>query len=457
MLILQASLKPLRIWAAFVALLTVYVASGQQPGADGLGDRLYPQLGNGGYDVLHYDIDLRFIPEENFISATTTVTATATTGLSAFNLDLYGLAVESVAVDGAPAAFERFDSELTITPAKLLARGATFITTVAYAGVPEAIADPGVSFVNLGWQAWEDNYFGAVSEPSGAMSWFPSNNHPSDKATYSMRITAPANLTAVANGVLAEVNDNDDGTRSFVWRMDEPMATYLTIVAIGDYVELRDDSGPVPIRNYFPAGIDAEIISGYDITQEIMTWLIEIIGPYPFAEYGIVVLPGFPAALETQTLSAFGEGEPYPLVIVHELAHQWFGNSVSPARWGDIWLNEGFATYFMALYHYESVRGQGGEFMLSDVHIELPPPGDIEVSELFGPSVYFRGALTLHALRAEVGDDVFFDILREYYKRHAHGVVTTADFVAAAEEVSGRELDAFFDAWLYGEEMPGLP
>ena len=457
MLILQASFKSLRILAAFVALLTVYVTSGQQPGADGLGDRLYPQLGNGGYDVLHYDIDLRFIPEENFISATTSITATATADLSAFNLDLYGLAVESVAVDGAPAAFERHDSELIIRPAESLARGANFITTVAYAGVPEAIVDPGVPFVKLGWQAWEDGYFGAVSEPSGAMTWFPSNNHPSDKAAYTMTISVPRELTAAANGILTEVMDNDDGTRSFVWRMDEPMASYLTLVAVGDYIETRDESGPVPIRNYIPAGIDAEIISGYDITQEIMTWLIELIGPYPFAEYGVVVLPGFPAALETQTLSAFGEGEPDALVIVHELAHQWFGNSVSPASWGDIWLNEGFATYFMALYHYERLRGPGGEFMLSNVHIELPPPGDIEVSELFGPSVYFRGALTLHALRAEVGDDVFFDILREYYQRHAHSVASTADFIAAAEEVSGRELDALFDAWLYGEEMPGLP
>lgn len=457
MLIFLASLNLLRVLAALVALLTVYVASGQQPGADGLGDRLYPQLGNGGYDVLHYDIDLHFIPEDNFISATTTISATATADLSAFNLDLYGLKVESVTVEDAPAAFERHGSELIIRPAESLARGANFIATVAYSGVPETIVDPGMPFIKLGWQAWEDGYFAAVSEPSGAMSWFPSNNHPSDKATYTMTISVPGELTAAANGKLTEVIDKGDGTRSFVWRMDEPMASYLTIVAVGDYVELRDDSGPVPIRNYFPAGIEAEIISGYDITQEIMTWLIELIGPYPFAEYGVVILPGFPAALETQTLSAFGEGAASQLVIVHELAHQWFGNSVSPASWGDIWLNEGFATYFMALYHYERMRGPGGEFMLSDVHIELPPPGDIEVSELFGPSVYFRGALTLHALRAEVGDKFFFDILREYYHRHAHSIVTTPDFIAVAEDVSGLDLDAFFDAWLYRETMPGLP
>lgn len=429
----------------------------QQPGSAGLGDRLYPYLGNGGYDVEHYDIALRFTPAANHIDASATITARATKDLARFNLDLYGLSVESVGVDGAPATFERADSELVITPATTLKSGATFITTVGYAGTPATIADPGVPFIKLGWQAWDDGYFGAISEPSGAMNWFPSNNHPSDKATFTMRITVPADLAAAANGALAEVIDNDDETRTFVWRMDAPMATYLTIVAIGDYVETRDESGPVPIRNYFPAGLAADIAGSYDITQEIMNWLIEKLGPYPFAEYGVVILPGFPVALETQTLSVFGSRAPDPTVIAHELVHQWFGNSVSPARWQDIWLNEGFATYIMALYLEKTYGRQAMDGFLSGPATDMPPPAAIEVSELFAPTVYFRGALTLHALRAEVGDEVFFDILREYYQRHAQSVVTTADFIAAAEDVSGRDLDALFKAWLFDEEMPSLP
>ena len=144
------------------------------------------------------------------------------------------------------------------------------------------------------------------------MNWFPSNNHPSDKATYTMHITVPAELTAAANGVLTDVTENDDATRTFVWQMDEPMASYLTIVAIGDYVEVRDDSGPVPIRNYFPKDADASLISGFGITQQIMAWLIETVGPYPFAEYGVVIVPGFPAALETQSLSIFRQRRARP-------------------------------------------------------------------------------------------------------------------------------------------------
>ena len=457
MRISKANAKLIRCMVAMVAFLTVGMATAQQPGADGLGDRLYPQLGNGGYDALHYEIDLRFVPEGNHISGTTTITAAATQDLSRFNLDLYGLAVGAVTVDGAPAAFERQGSELVITPAKSLARGATFTVAVAYAGVPDPIADPGVPRVRLGWQAWDDGFFGVISEPSGAMNWFPSNNHPSDKATYALSITLPDDLTAAANGVLREVIDHEDDTRTFAWEMRDPMASYLTTVVVGDYIEARDDAGPVPIRNYFPAGINASSISGYGITQEIMTWLIDLIGPYPFAEYGVVVLPGYRFALETQTLSVFGDGAPDPLVIVHELVHQWFGNSVSPASWGDIWLNEGFATYFMALYLGETRGPQALEDFLTRSRANWSPPGDIEVAELFSASVYFRGALTLHALRAEVGDDVFIDILRSYYEQHAHGVATTDDFIAAAERVTGRNLGEVFDAWLYDEDMPSLP
>ena len=459
----QTSFRRSPICHLFLVLLILvpsivpFKALAQQPGADGLGDRLYPQLGNGGYDVQHYDISLRFRPEENHIAATTVITATATEDLSSFNLDLYGLSVESLRVDGAPANFERNESELVITPAQPLSQAAGFSVTVEYAGVPEPISDPGVPFTKLGWQAWEGGAFGAVSQPSGAMNWFPCNNHPSDKATYTMHITVPAELTAAANGVLTDVTENDDTTRTFVWQMEEPMASYLTIVAIGDYVEARDDSGPVPIRNYFPKDADASLINGFSITQQMMAWLIETVGPYPFAEYGVVIVPGFPAALETQSMSIFGDGAPDPTVIMHELAHQWFGNSVAPALWQDTWLNEGFATYFIALFLEKTYGERGIQLFLSQIPPALPPPGNINVSQLFGPGVYFRGALTLHALRAEVGDHLFFDILRSYYDQHAHSVVTTDDFIAVAERVSGRDLGELFDGWLYSEEMPDLP
>ena len=447
----------LRLFLMLVLIALAPTAFAQQPGSSGVGDALFPHLGNGGYDVQHYDIDLVFAPDQNHIDARAQIEAIATEDLSRFNLDLSGLTVESVFVDEATADFERSDGELIITPAQSLISGAAFSVTVEYEGVPEPISDPAVPFVDLGWQAWDDGFFGSVSQPSGSMNWYPCNNHPSDKATYTIRITVPGALTAAANGVLMEVIENDDATRTFVWEMDDPMASYLTIVAVGDFVEMRDESGPVPIRNFFPRGTDASVINGFGITQQMMTWLIDTIGPYPFEEYGAVILPGFPAALETQSLSVFGSGAPDPTVIMHELAHQWFGNSAAPARWQDTWLNEGFATYFIALFLENSYGARGMQLFLSQVPPTLEAPGSVAVTELFGTAVYFRGALTLHALRADVGDEVFFDILREYYARHAGKVVTTEDFIAAAESVSGKDLDALFDAWLYSDEMPDLP
>ena len=441
-------------------LLASGVVSAQEPGADGLGDNLYPQLGNGGYDVQHYSIDLAFIPAENQIEGKTSINAVATQDLSSFNLDLLGLTVEQVVVNDVAASFERIDHELIISPDQPLTSGEAFTVEVHYAGVPEPIDDPAVPFVRLGWQQWAPGYYAAVSEPSGSMNWFPNNNHPSDKATFTFRLTVPQPYTALANGALTETIANDDGTRTFVWQMDQPMASYLAIVAVGDYVETRDDSGPVPIRNYFPADTAASAIAGYDVTADIMSWLVDLLGEYPFAEYGVVVVPGFPAALETQSISIFGASPADELVIVHELLHQWFGNSVTLSQWSDTWLHEGFAAYFMALWAEKKFGAGAYKGIISQnfaADKSMPAPGNPDISKLFDRSVYFRGALVLHALRNDVGDDTFFAILRQFYSDNAYGLVSTADFIAVAEDFSQRELGELFDAWLYGDTMPDLP
>ena len=441
-------------------LLASGAATAQESGADGLGDNLYPQLGNGGYDVQHYTIDLAFIPAENLIDGTTSIDALATIDLSSFNLDLLGLTVEQVVVNDVAASFERIDHELIISPDQPLTSGEAFTVEVHYAGVPEPIDDPAVPFVNLGWQAWNDDFFAAVSQPSGSMNWFPNNNHPRDKATYTISVKVPRPNMAVANGELSETIANDDGTRTFVWQMDQPMASYLAIVAVGDYVETRDDSGPVPIRNYFPADTAASAIAGYDVTADIMSWLIDLLGPYPFAEYGAIAVPGFPAALETQSISIFGASPADELVIVHELLHQWFGNSVTLSQWSDIWLHEGFATYFTALWLVEQYGADAYNNFISALlpsDYSLTAPGKPEITELFGWSVYARGALVLHALLNEVGDDAFFAILRRFYSENAYGNVSSQDFIALAERLSRRDLQDFFAAWLYGDTMPDLP
>ncbi len=454
----------LHLLSALSLMLLMFASSAavfaQQPGADGLGDRLYPRLGNGGYDVRHYSIDLAFKPESKAIAATALLEAVALVDLASFNLDLYELTVNSVRVDDIRAAFTREEAELVISPEAYIPAGAAFQVAITYAGVPQPIADPAVPWVKLGWQEWADGYFAAVSQPSGSMNWFPCNNHPLDKATYSFRITVPQGLTAVANGVLRETIANDNDTRVFVWEMQQPMASYLALVAIGDFVAARDDSGSVPIRNFFPVGASDASIAGYAVTGDMMAWLTELLGPYPFAEYGVVAVPGFPGALESQSLSIFGASGPADSVLLHELLHQWFGNSVTLAHWSDIWLHEGFATYFIALWREKQFGADAYSTFINALRtsaMALKAPGNPEKSELFAWSVYARGALVLHALRGEVGDETFFEILRTFYRENAYSNVDTADFIAVAEGLSEAELEDLFAAWLYGERIPDLP
>lgn len=437
-------------------------ASGGTVGAAGLGDSLYPTLGNSGYDVQHYDLTLDIDPAQGAVTGVATLAAVATQPLTRFNLDLAGLTVDEATVAGAPATFAQRANELTITPAAALATGERFTMTVAYHGQPQPIMDPSVGFSRIGWQQEGDTIY-VINEPSGAMTWFPSNNHPLDKATFTFRITAPAPLIVAANGVETEVIDNG-ATRTYVWEMRDPMATYLAAIYVGDF-EIVTASGPngEPIRYYFPPDLDAGRRRAFARVPEMMAFYSDLLGaPYPFDVYGGVVVPlqlGY--AMENQTMNLFGLDSANEFTVAHELMHEWFGNHVTLGDWQDIWLNEGFA-YYLPLMWAESLGVLDADAMTLSQWRMLNArgsigPATVPPDELFGESVYVRGGLTLHALRQTVGDDLFREILREYYRRHAGGNATTADFIAVANEVSGQDLTAFFDAWLYQQELPPLP
>ena len=291
-----------------------------EPGSEGLDDSFYPNLGNGGYDVLHYDIDLDIDPEANTIQALTTITSRATQDLSAFNLDLSGLTVTEVQINGSRAEFSRSNTELIIEPTSSLASGSEFSTSVSYSGSPEPVVDPGVPFAALGWHHTEGAIY-TVNQPSGSMSWFPSNNHPTDKATFEIRITVPTPFTAASNGILVE-ESSVDGYTTTTWRMDDPMATYLAAVYVGDFerVETNQAGGPL-IRDYVPRGSPAEIAEALSITPQVISYFEDLLGPYPFDAYGTIVLPftlGF--ALENQTLSVHGRDTIDPMIIAHEVS-----------------------------------------------------------------------------------------------------------------------------------------
>ncbi|MDE0664061.1 MAG: M1 family metallopeptidase [Acidimicrobiaceae bacterium] len=434
--------------------------------AEGLGDSFYPFLGNGGYDVLHYNIDLNVDTEANEISALAGITASATKDLEEFNLDLSGMEVLAVVVAGADgsnpvdAEFTRTGHELSIQPGRLLTEGTVFTTSVLYTGWPEPLDDPGVPFFEVGWQEQEGVIF-TVSEPSGAMTWFPSNNHPSDKATFEIRVTVPEGLVAASNGLLTS-ETTKGGKTTFEWRMDDPMATYLAAVYIGDFE--RIDHGPLYeggplLRDYVPSDSPPEVADALAVTPDVLLFLEELLGPYPFDTYGTIVMP-FPLgfALENQTLSVHGNDTLIPWIIAHEAAHQWLGNSVAPDDWSEIWMNEGFATYLHLMFQSEEA---GNDFNDDMAHLHaqlvgagLGPPMGIVLEDLFGSSVYYRGAATLHALRLHAGDETFFEILRTHYDRSAGGTTNTAEFLALVDEMAGPDAVDLVESWLYDEAVP---
>jgi len=442
-----------------------------EAGSAGIGDPYYENLGNGGYDVEHYDLAIDYDPDTKTIVAQAMILATATQDLSTFNLDLGPFDTVEVTVDGAPADTDHGDDELTVKPADLLADGSSFTVVVDYAGTPQPkLVTGGFSG---GWLTTGSGAVYVASEPDGALTWFPSNNHPSDKATYSIAVTVPEGLEVASNGVLTgggnDGESNGDGTTTWVWEMTEPMATYLAAVAISDF-EIQRSPGPdgVAIRNFFTPSVAADAEVDFAPTAEMIDYFSDLFGPYPFDTYGVVVVPtplGF--ALENQTMSLFGTDlitgtGAAESVVAHELAHQWFGNHVSPATWQDIWLNEGFATYAEELWSNNAAGASANSLeetsaRLSSWGADLGPIDDPGADELFNQAVYVRGAMVLHALRLEVGDDVFFEILRTWVAERGGSVGSTDDFVELAERISGAELTPFFDEWLSAPKPPEFP
>jgi aminopeptidase N len=347
----------------FTFSLSLTLAQEAAPGADGLGDSLYPQSGNGGYDTRHYTIDLSYDPETEVIDGTTTIEAVATQPLSAFNLDFVGFTITELTLNGAPAEYERENGELVISlPADdSLAANEAFTVTIAYNGEPASVPAAGLPIG--GFTPFDEGVFTA-SQPVGSAGWYPVNDHPLDKASYTFRITVPEPYSVAANGTPQEPVDNG-ATRTFVFEASEPMASYLTTVNIAEFREERQE-GPdgLPIINYFPADFSERRVNAFARQPEMIALFTELFGPYPFETAGaIVVNVQLGVALETQTRPLYGaDSSQEEIVVAHEIAHQWFGNAISVTDWKDIWLNEGFASYAEVLWteHVDGAEAVAG-------------------------------------------------------------------------------------------------
>ena len=435
-------------------------------GAITLNDPFVDDFGNGGYDVRTYELELDWFPDTQTLDGVTTIRALATQDLTEFNLDLVGFDVTAVQIDGEDADFRRDESELTVIAPQPITNEASFVVTVAYNGTPVEVETfgpppPGVA---SGWNTYDD-YVAVFGEPISASTFHPANDHPSDKASFRYIISAPSSDTVAASGTLESTNEAD-GRTTWIYNAPAPQAPYLTTILIGPFeiVDEGESQSGVPIRNVIDSDL-VNVASAMLAPQaDMMDAFEELFGPYPFDVYGSAVIEdGFGGALETQTLSIFGAdiiglGALTESIVAHELAHQWFGNNVSVETWADLWLNEGFATYAEVLwieardgsYDFDTwVKNLG--FQADSINGRIQPP---PVDNLFGQGVYQRGALTLHALRVEVGDEDFFEILKAWNVRFAGQSAGTADFEALAEELSGQDLSGLFDEWLRQDGLP---
>ncbi|MYX43316.1 M1 family peptidase [Streptomyces sp. SID89] len=457
-------LAPGVLAAASLLLAIPASAASLSPGAPGIGDPYYPDYGNGGYDVSHYDLRLKYQPATDELEGTATISARTTQDLSSFDLDFL-LDVSEVRVNGTKAAFTTSGQhELVVTPKTPLAKGTAVTVVVRYSGVPSTKSA-------YGFTTWHRTPDGAVAadEPEAAWWWFPSNDHPSDKATYDVSVAVPDGTQAISNGTLQATSSQLGWTR-YSWRQNKPQATYLATLALGKFdITTGVSEGGVPVINAYSKDLgdnDGAARASVERTGEIVDWLSGYFGPYPFSSAGGYVpntTTGY--ALETQTRvfyspKQFAKGANVSL-IVHELGHQWFGDDVSVKGWKDIWLNEGFATY--AQWLWSEHEGEGTARELADyVYASHPAddpfwtvaPGDPGADNQFDDAVYDRGAAAIQALRDEVGDTAFFRILKGWPAAHAYGNASVADFQKYAEQVSGKPLAALFDTWLFQPVKP---
>ena len=353
-----------------------------------------------------------------------------------------------------------------MTPRHGLRRGSGFLVRVEYSGNPEPVVDPDESLE--GWVPTDDGAF-VVNEPQGSPGWYPANDNPQDKATYSFAITVPEGITAIANGRLLSSRTRD-GKTTWRWFEDSPMAPYLATATNGVF-ELRvDRAGRIPLYQAVDPKVGNPTLAWERLSAEaeIIGFFSELYGRYPFSTGGGVVdNGGVGYALESQTKPMYDvqgstAGAPSAGTVVHEIAHQWFGNAVTLAVWPDIWLNEGFARFSEWIYT-ENHGGISAHQAFLNAYNARPatssfwrtPPAAIPGPEvMFSSPPYDRGGMTLQALREKIGDEDFFALLRTWYAKYKYGNATTADFIALAERVSGQQLDAFFDVWLYQPVKP---
>lgn len=428
-------------------------------------DSVYPAVGHPDVDALLYDLDLAWEPTGRALTGTATLTFRAARDTPTFRLDLARpLDVGSVTLDGEEAAYRHRGKDLVVRSP--ITEGDRHELVVEYAGDPRPVPAPTTrgDFSTVGFTVTDRGEVWTMQEPYGAYSWYPVNDQPSDKALYDITVSVPAPWTGIANGrlVSTETTSADGGDVTTTrWQLDEPAASYLVTVAIGDYTHRSNTAGNgLTVDYWIPRGLPA----AYDdlkVAARAVDWVEQRLGPYPFSSLGMV-LTDSQSAMETQTMVTLGNTEYVRSapVILHEVVHQWYGDQVTPADWSDVWLNEGMTMLMQALFEADTgdydVAQTIDEWRAVDQELRdrYGPPGDYDRRQFGGSNIYYSPAVMWDELRRELGDDEFFEIARSWLTEQDNRSVTRQQLYDHWESRSGLELTEFFDAWITGRTTP---
>ncbi|MEY4039453.1 MAG: hypothetical protein RLZZ52_321 [Actinomycetota bacterium] len=427
-------------------------------------DRYTPDSGSADYTVDHYDIRLRFRMSTSHLTAVAVLDVTLLTAARQISLDLCGLKAGKVSISGrAVKNVKQSSTKLTLKLPEEMSAGSKFQCEIHYSGYPRPRSS---RWGAVGWEELTDGVV-VAGQPTGAPTWFPCNDHPRYKSTFDISVTTEKNYTVAATGELMSTTEKS-GLTTWNFRQMAPTPSYLASVQIGRYRQQHHDVGGVNVTTIFPPDRVHQVHSDLSKLDEMIVYFSQTFGPYPFESYTLVATADeLEIPLEAQGMAIFGANHldgtnPEERLVAHELAHQWFGNSVGIAQWSDIWLNEGFACYAEWLWSEKSggITTQG---MAESHHVLLRQldqdiiVGDPGPELMFDDRVYKRGALTLHALRKKVGDEKFFAIVREWVSHYAHALATTEDFIRLSQAHSTSSLTTLFDDWLFTAQLPALP
>jgi aminopeptidase N len=435
------------------------------PGASGTADPYVPGHGTDAYQVLRYELELDYKLASNRLNGRAVLRAVAARRTSAVVLDMTGLRALKIQLDGSRVRrFTQRAEQLVVHCEQPLDPGAEFILDIRYAGNPEPRKG---LWGEVGWEELTDGVL-VAGQPNGAPSWFPCNDHPRNKASYRISVTTDTGYRAVCNGLLVG-HTSRSSRQTWVYEQAEPMATYLATVQIGRYELLTlPEAGGVAQHVAVPASCVGSARAGLARQPDMMRAFIGCFGPYPFREYTVVVADDeLEIPLEAQSLSILGRNHldadwESQRLIAHELAHQWFGNSLTLSTWSDIWLHEGFACYAEWIWSEEAgimpvQERAAAAWRKLNSGIQDILVGDPGPELMFDDRVYKRGALALHALRRRCGDLAFFALLQEWTRNKVHASVSTAEFILTADRVTGLDSESLLHPWLFEEALPALP